>query len=172
MLIQWFCRFIILRPVAAWFCPLRLTVDAVQVWSFIQGAVGSRLGLRRATHPGAVRPHAVSPQGRRAGGGAAERGDAAVGHVEVLPRWRPLLAADDADEGPSQQEQQGGDPADVDGGAHLPLQGCCHQGVVVDRNGDRRRPAGRDQTQDACYDTKGPAQQTCLEKLKNTRLKH
>lgn len=113
-------------------CPLRVTVDAVQRWTFIQGAVGSRFGLRCPTHPGVVRPHGVSPDGRWAGGAAAERSHAAVGRVEVPLRLRRLLAADDADESSSQQKQQGGDPADVDGGAHLPLQGCRHQGVVVD----------------------------------------
>lgn len=126
------CKFIKLRPVAAWLCPLRLTVDAVQRWAFTQGAVGSRFVLRCPTHPGAVRPHGVSPDGHWTGGAAAERSHAAVGHVGVLRRSRRLLAADDADERSPQQKQQGGDPADVDGGAHLPLQGCCHQGIVVD----------------------------------------
>lgn len=159
------CKFIKLWPVAAWLCPLRLTIDPVQIWSFIQGAVGSWLGLRHPTHPGVVWPHGLRPHGRRAGGAATERSNTAVGHVEILRRWRPLLLpADDADESPTQQKQQGGDPAYVDGGAHLPLQGLRHQGIVVDCSGDRCRPAGWDQTQDACCNTKSSTQETCLEK--------
>lgn len=105
------------------------------MWSFIQGAVGSWLGLH---HPGGVRPH-----GHREGVAAAEWSNTAVGHVEILRRSGPLLLpTDHADESPTQQKQQGGGPAYVDGGAHLPLQGLHQQGIVVDCNGDRRRPAG------------------------------
>lgn len=136
-----------LGHVAVWLCPLRLTIDPVHIWSSFQGAVGSRLGLHHPTHPGVV-----GPQGRRAEGAAVEGNHTAVGHVQILRRSKGslLLPTDDAEERPTQQKQQGGDPAYVDGGAHLPLQGLRYQGIVVDRNGDRRRPAGRDQTQDAC----------------------
>lgn len=43
-----------------------------------------------------------------------------------------LLPAHEADHSTSEQEQDGGGPAYVDGGAHLSLQGCSHKGVVVD----------------------------------------
>lgn len=95
-------------------------------------------------------------------GAAAVLRAGAVGHVVVGGRRSLLLAADEADDGAAEEEQHGGGPADVDGGAHLPLQGSRHKGVVVDGDGRCRRPADRNQAEDASEDTQRSTQQTCL----------
>lgn len=113
-------------------------------------------------HPGAAGAAGthIRPQSYGTGGEATERSVGAGWSVGVVAGpGSLLLPADEADQGTAQQEQQGGGPADVDGGAHLSLQGRRHQGVVVDRDGHRCRPADGNQAQDAGQDAESATQQ-------------
>lgn len=144
-----------------------LIVHAASTPRTFQGLVSVHLGhvlnlppWRIAiVHPGAAGTR-IRPQSYGTGGDTTVRSVGAGWSVGVVAGpGSLLLPADEADQGAAQQEQQGGGPADVDGGAHLSLQGRRHQGVVVDRDGHRGRPADGNQAQDAGQDAQSATQQ-------------
>lgn len=125
----------------AWLCPLRLIISPNLTVSLIQGVIVMHLSYmlyhppcwRSIRNPGVVWSHVIRPQSGHMGWTVTELNFSAVWHVGVVRRLGSLLIpTDQADQNTTEQEQQGGGPAYIDGGAHLSLQGCSHQGVIVD----------------------------------------